>query len=64
MLHWARILNLFTATMSTMLVLVLTNARASFGRPWESTTQARDFERELIARKAYNELQSRLPVAR
>ena len=60
--NWARVLNLFTATMST--IMAVRKARISFGRNFESTTQARNFERELIERKAYSETLSRLPVAR
>ena len=61
-LHGAKILSLVTAMMST--IIVVTRARASFGRPWESRTQARNFERELVARKANNESQFRMPIAR
>ncbi len=62
-LHWARSLDLFIGTLSAMAV-VLMKASPSFGRPWESRTSARDFERELTARRAYNEWQGRMPVAR
>ena len=60
--NWARILNLFTCTMSTL--IVVTKARVSFGRAFESTTQARNFQRELVSRKAYAESLSRMPAAR
>lgn len=61
-LHWARTFDLFIGTMSVTAVLM--KARLSFGRPWESTTNARYFEREFVTRKAYNEWQSRMPLAR
>ncbi len=61
-LHWARIFELFVGAMSATPVLM--KAGPSFGRPWESATHARYFERELVARKAYNEWQARMPVAR
>lgn len=61
-LHWARIFDLFVGVMSTM--AVLTRARPVFGRPWESMANARYFDRELVTRKAHNEWQSRMPVAR
>jgi len=67
LLNWARILDLFTFTMGTFFVHVKTmkgDVKTSFGRRWESNSREREFERELVARRAFNELQSRLPTAR
>ena len=67
LVNWARILNLSTFTIGTLLVHVRTmklDVKTRFGRRWDSNTHEREFERELVARRAFNELQSRLPVAR
>ncbi len=60
-LHWARTLPLIMGPISAM--IMLTKRKTRFGRPWNCTTLARDFERQLAARKAY-ESASRGPVAR
>jgi hypothetical protein len=67
LVHWAGMLNFLTSTMSTILVQAKglhVNGKASFGRRWESTTQERNFERNLAIQQGYNNFQSRLPVAR
>ena len=67
LLNWTRIFDPFTFTMGALLVHVKTmkvDVKTSFGRCWDSNTHEREFERELRARRAFNELQSRLPTAR
>lgn len=67
LVHWAGMLNFFTSTMGTMLVQARTieaTLKTDFGRRWESTTQERNFKQSFAVRQAYNDAQSRLPVAR
>ena len=67
LLNWARIFDSFTFTIGALLVHVKTmrvNVKTSFGRRWDSNTHEREFEQELRVRRAFNELQSRLPTAR
>ncbi len=68
-LHWARVFDLVTVTLSA--IVVLTKARAGslvFARASRTKPVAlqidRDFQRDLIARRAYNEAFGRIPVAR
>ena len=69
-LNWTKIFDPFTFTIGALLVHVKTmrvdvkTSFGSFGRRWDSNTHEREFERELLARRAFNELQSRLPTAR
>lgn len=60
MLNWARIFEPFTFTIDTLFVHVKTR----FGRRWDSNIYERMYEREFMARGAFNELQIRLPTAR
>ena len=67
LVHWAGVLNVFTCAMGAALLklkVMQANVKADFGRSWESSTQERNFERNLAVRQAYNHLQSQLPVAR
>lgn len=67
LLDWAKIFELFAFTIGTLFVHVKTmrvDVRTGFGRRWDSNTHERMFERELVAKRAFNELQSRLPTAR
>ena len=67
LLNWTKIFDPFTFTIGTLLVHVKTmkvDVKTGFGRRWDSNTHEREFERELMARRAFNELQSRLPTAR
>ncbi len=62
-----RMLNLFAWTAGLVLAqskAVSVNVKASLDRPWVSNSSERDFERQMAARRAFNELQSKLPIAR
>lgn len=67
LVHWAGMLDVFTCTLGTMLLhakATQANAKTIFSRRWESIAHERDFQRELAARRAVNDFQSRLIVAR
>ena len=49
--HWARTLTLLMGPIGAMIMMAKSKQR--FGRPWDSMTLARDFERQLAARQAY-----------
>ena len=62
----ARMLGLFAGTIGMLSVHVKTKVglNTRFGRDWESNTREREFDRQLVERRAFNELGSRLPLAR
>jgi len=63
----ARMLHVLGLTLGVILAhsdAVKVDMKSSFGRRWDSNTQERAFERQLAERRAFNELQSRLPMAR
>jgi len=63
----ARIIGLFASTIGLLSVHVKTMSvglNNRFGRGWESNFRQREFDRQLLERRAFDEIQSRLPVAR
>jgi hypothetical protein len=67
LVHWVGLLNFFTWTMGIMLVHAKSaqaNLNIGPGRKWASSSQERNFGRNLAVQQAYNNLQSRLPVGR
>jgi hypothetical protein len=63
----ARMLGMFAGTIGMLSVHVKTlnvGLNTRFGRHWESNTSERQFDRQLVERRAFNEFGSRLPLAR
>ena len=59
LVHWARMFNFFTSTMSIVLVhmrAMHVNVKTGPSRNWESISEKRKFERNLAAQRSYNSL--------
>lgn len=70
-LHWTRIFDMLTGTMSAVVVLAkakagsLVLARGNQSRRYPTAHQMDlNFQRDQFARRTYNETLSRLPIAR